>query len=818
MHKLVKKYKNYSGMTLVEVLTAMLILGIIIVAIFPLITQSLQVTNLSHNISAQLFGEQEEVEIVAITEDGAYLEDGTFIPVAYFPVVANGSINWVPGKTVKKADLVRFLADNQVSSYNLFEVYEGYTSEEATLTIVDKSLTADSELEITDQSNTSFNESELSAVITPGEDITFTLPTNSSRFTNLQSPYIIKVTTGETEKSGMLLVHLPRAVIANDTGGLLVASSPYPGDWFAGGSSNWVSRTSSISSTDDINKIIFAGTSESEARFIAIGKNGSIYSWQDGETVFAKLTSGVSADLNDIISTNYGLLVVGNNGVILQSSDGETWNTRTSGTTADLNAITYNDSTKQYVCAGSNGIILTSANTSSWTKISASSYPATGSTTINSKDTVTFSSSGDYMKTDSNPVTGSSYTVFMVVKPSSTPTNVSFLSLGPASSSFTLRTSGTNLAAETKSAGSTSSFNSTDSNLALSTGAAIIACRVSGTSIGLYKNGTKQTGTIPTSVTPGSAVGMQLGSSPLTNYTNPMPFDGSIAEVMVFNSALSTTRPNWKYWGTTYSLASEMDIVQKYLSVKYNIGIASDINDLRYNGSAATTVSRPYLNSLTTINGDWRTFLVLRWPYGYNSSHPNYTMDPVLWLDIWSSGSKDTLTRDGNKVLEWKNTAFEDLTDASSTIDANFPPKLIANMKSVACSDSTHFYAGGDHRNLILYNGTTVIQDPEILNNSTGKAIQYSIDDMLFDGDRFIALLNDDLGSSNKYIATLDRPGNYTDVKVISSYTLNDIFHYTTGDTLLVTGNNGTIFYADGSAESWTSKTLSGNLLAACLR
>ena len=177
-------HKDSSGMTLVEILVAMLILGILIIAIFPLITQSLQTTNLSNKISSQLFDKQSEIEIVAVTKDGVYLEDGTF-----FPVSTDDNITWVPGSTVKKGDLVRFLADKEITSYDQYEVYEGYTEEEGTFTIIDKSLNDSSQLEIIDQSNNSFTGTQLSAEIIPGDSITFSLPTVSNRFTNKSSPY-----------------------------------------------------------------------------------------------------------------------------------------------------------------------------------------------------------------------------------------------------------------------------------------------------------------------------------------------------------------------------------------------------------------------------------------------------------------------------------------------------------------------------------------------------------------------------------------------------------------------------------------------------
>jgi len=816
MQKLVTKRQDSLGMTLVEVLTAMLILGIIIVAIFPLINQSLQATNLSHSVSSKLFGEQEFVEIVAVTEEGAVLADGTFISVKQFPVFGDGNITWVLGRTVKKDDLVRFLASNQITSFGLFEVYEGYTSSEGSFTIADKSITDDSELAITDLGNNG-----IFGIDSDSEKrrITFSLPTDGNRLTNSGSPYKITVTTGGGEKSGILLVHLPRAVIAKDNGGLLVASSPNPAAWFQDGSNHMVSRTSSAA---NINKIISVGISEAEACFIAIGKdndnNGKIYAWENGDqNAFKEIASYSGKPLNDIISTSLGLFIVGNGGTILQSSDGKTWTEKTSGTSENLNAISYTDN--KFVVVGDNGIMLISSNGSIWNKVNTSEYPCTGKIKINGMNTVTFDPGGDYLKTDSNPVTGSNYTIFMVVKPSSIPTNVSFLTLGSENNYFSLGTNdAANLEAKIKK-DSTTTYNypdPTNDSLALATGAYIIACRVEGTKITLYKNGSPISGTIPASVTLNGGE-MQFGNNPLTS-SPPMPFNGSIAEVLVFNSSLKTNRDWYKpFIGSGYYLAPAMDIVQKYLSVKYNIGLPEEINTLHYNGTA----SKPVLSGM---DATWRSST--RWPYGNDDDHGNYTMKPAIWLDIWSYGSDNTLDQNGNRVSKWKHTTHkggfwgdvENTLDNTTYAHSEANPYPIANsLRAVAGSDSTHFYAGGNRRNLLLYNGTSVSQDTAKLNGSTETAIKYKIDDMVYAHDRFIALLNDEQSTGNKYIATLDRPSNYADVKEETSNNLNDIFHYTPSNTLLVVGNNGAIYYS-GNGTSWTNKSLSGNLVAGCMR
>lgn len=230
-------------MTLVEILVALVILGMLLIAVFPLVTQSLQVVNQSNTIASQLFGVQEDIEIIAVTKDGAYLIDGTFVPKDFFPVLLDGETTWVPGMTVKKSKLIRFLASNLGSEYDLFERYEGYTAEEAIITIEDKSITDTSTVKVTDKNNNDVTGYLDGSPVISAEKATITLPTVSDRFTNLNSLYTITVTTDGKDLTSLLMVHLPRAVIADNNGDLLIASSPNPDNWVDSiGNSNWVKK------------------------------------------------------------------------------------------------------------------------------------------------------------------------------------------------------------------------------------------------------------------------------------------------------------------------------------------------------------------------------------------------------------------------------------------------------------------------------------------------------------------------------------------------------------------------------------------------
>ncbi len=101
------------------------------------------------------------------------------------------------------------------------------------------------------------------------------------------------------------------------------------------------------------------------------------------------------------------------------------------------------------------------------------------------------------------------------------------------------------------------------------------------------------------------------------------------------------------------------------------------------------------------------------------------------------------------------------------------------------------------------------------------KPVQYTTEDMLFTGNRFVALLNDK-HETRSYIVNLKEPGKHTREKAFSGSNcfLNDIFHYPYGKTLLVVGSGGKIYYAKDNSADWESGNsgTTTDLLAGCLR
>ncbi len=114
------------------------------------------------------------------------------------------------------------------------------------------------------------------------------------------------------------------------------------------------------SSDDDVKS-----STSSKGLFVTVGDNGIILTSSDGNT-WDKRNSGTTNNLSGVTYVNSTFLAAGASGTILTSSNGTAWTSITSGTTNNLSGVTYGNST--LVMVGDNGTILTSADGTSWTK------------------------------------------------------------------------------------------------------------------------------------------------------------------------------------------------------------------------------------------------------------------------------------------------------------------------------------------------------------------------------------------------------------------------------------------------------------------
>ena len=803
MQRVIIKHKNNSGMTLVEILVSLVILGLVLMSVFPLVTQSLQVVNLSNTIATQLFSQQDEIEVVAVTKDGAFLEDGTFIPVSSFSVFTGDDTTWVAGMTVEKDKLVRFIASRLGYRNYTFNVIEGYTASEGTFVIEDDSIEKDDNYSVTatDKQGNYYNISSN----TQKGSIEFTLPTDSSnRFTNYGSPYLITVTnntTNETQEIATLFVRMPKAVIAGSSG-LLISSSNIPSNWVQDGSSTWVQKSKPPNKINDIVNI--HNSADGRNCFVAAADGGRVYIWKEGSNSFENVTLPAAVgtrNLNDIILVPNTVLIVGDGGLVIKgdyqfTDDDMTWTwsvVRSAGSGwaySDLNAIAYKGSGEYYLVGDKKMIIKYAANNF---QVLTSNNPSLGS--INGKRAVILTPDGDYLQTSSSPVSGnSSRTIFMVVRPDKV-ANISLFTMAASNSTanqfLTLRTD-----SQGRLAVQSTSSNMVSSNLQLSAGTAyIISCRYDNSkstdNIILSLNGTSTTLTL--SGTLNTSGPIQLGSDSLTPVTDTSDFSGYIGDVFLSNKALRKDPFNESYWGT-HRCAPEMDIVTHYLSVKYSIGTSIDKGNKyfrNYNLGSPTPLNdfawaRSGLNTYWEENDNW-------WPY--RTDTPRYDFSVVLWLDAFRLS--------GERIATW--------TPRTWGTSYNFTVPALNSLNAVACYDSI-VIAGGEYQNLFKYDtGSSNL-------SKTNSISEYSFEDMLFVDDKIIALVN----NPTPKICSIRKTGESFEISSLrsSNSTLNDIYAYDDGSLLLVTGNNGTILYSEDKGATWSSSEsgTSQHLYAGCIR
>lgn len=121
--------------------------------------------------------------------------------------------------------------------------------------------------------------------------------------------------------------------------------------------SNWSAATSST--TETLNAIASNG-----ALAVAVGNNGTVRTSADGITWTAAATVPTTQNLYSIAYSGSGVwMAVGAGGTLMTSTDGSNWTLVSSGTTADLNAVAVHAYTSYtFVAAGNGGTVLISTD------------------------------------------------------------------------------------------------------------------------------------------------------------------------------------------------------------------------------------------------------------------------------------------------------------------------------------------------------------------------------------------------------------------------------------------------------------------------
>ena len=127
---------------------------------------------------------------------------------------------------------------------------------------------------------------------------------------------------------------------------------------------NWGSSSSSSADYAVMNDAVWNGTA---SLYVAVGNGGNVMTSADG-TIWTSRTSNTSANLNAVIWTGSLYIAAGDGGVITTSPDGTTWTAGSTAATEDLMGVAWDGS--QYLVVGSNGtsgVVQTSPDTATWT-------------------------------------------------------------------------------------------------------------------------------------------------------------------------------------------------------------------------------------------------------------------------------------------------------------------------------------------------------------------------------------------------------------------------------------------------------------------
>jgi len=360
---------NQIGFSLIEILMAILIIGILAASVTPLIVASFNALGWAGKKSGELLDAQKKVELVAATREGMLVRNpgGTYslVPLeeSTFPVNFPGEQESdVPGGSVSAGELQTFLALVPTISLNPDTLSEGYPPEAATVQVVGKNthFSGHTSLVIKDKNGWTIPGCSLS--VTDPEHAAITLPVGPG-LTNANGPYSVTLTTGSETARAMLQVALPVFVAVGKVKAgeetILVSSALQSGSEAA----YWESREPGISS--NFNGITFCGERTGGGLFVVVGDNGTILTLADGAG-WTPQNSGL--DRNAVLrgvawgrpAENLLFVAVGekgtdDKGTILTSLDGENWTPR--GTENRLNGVAWGGN--KFVAAGDKGTILT---------------------------------------------------------------------------------------------------------------------------------------------------------------------------------------------------------------------------------------------------------------------------------------------------------------------------------------------------------------------------------------------------------------------------------------------------------------------------
>lgn len=402
-NKRTKEYvKRQDGYFLAEIVTALAVLGIFLIAIVPLMSDSFSNLMRAGLYSNQMMATQGKVARISATS-----QHGTdLIPVtSTFPVrYTSGSASTIYGIQVTENRLTAgFFYNNEnmpwieLSPSFLEEGYEPYPySPGATtfkITVLATNMTFQSGVTEVSMSDKKGNTVTYNPNVINNRKLTFEIPLN---LTNELSPYEVTVRTNNSAASATLQVGLPRMIaVGNASGGsakVMISS----GNGGAEGTEDFPGRTwtaKSCPASLNLNDLNDAAINTSGDTWVAVGPSGNIKVWKDGESWRDGVitNSDTAPDLNAVTFfekyTDTGVIqrfvAVGNRGVICISDDGLNWTQKNLLRTNNLYDVcaswdTNPDDTtdnSMLVAVGAGGAVCTSTDGINWsyTSINTSS-------------------------------------------------------------------------------------------------------------------------------------------------------------------------------------------------------------------------------------------------------------------------------------------------------------------------------------------------------------------------------------------------------------------------------------------------------------
>ena len=405
--------KNKKGFTLIEVIVALAIIGIIAVGLLSLFTSGLVWIHSAGDKGVAYSEAQLDVESRLATEEAEETLSELVINFdgAEDVKVPGGVVGTYQEHQKRSSNLetfVPYVATINIEPPNRIEGEISSDSLKATINGTNTNFNSSTRVDIYDKTGTTvlYSDSELTVVVISNIELEITLP---QYLVNSLSNYIIRVETtidGEIEAArAKYSVTEPNYLVAGNqevytsaNGGTWlersnITISPLPsftminGSTFGGGryvlvgnggrillSGNqkpWSSHT--ISGAPRLNGIIW---SSYHHQYFVVSENGNVYksdngsNWQTINTSASKL-NGISAN-----SQQSGVVAVGENeegeALIITSVDGSAWNSTYSfENTEKLNGILYyydNVGSEYYIAVGNNGTLITSTDGTEWSE------------------------------------------------------------------------------------------------------------------------------------------------------------------------------------------------------------------------------------------------------------------------------------------------------------------------------------------------------------------------------------------------------------------------------------------------------------------